>query len=71
LYWFLEKKDREVGLGDAIERYGKDIEAFGRWRANLLFYQQVALSAWPFFRRVIAKAGGMMLLGEWIRRHIS
>lgn len=71
LYWFLEKKDREVGLGDAVEKYARHVEELGKWRANLLFYQDIALSAWPFVKRLVAKAGGLLLLGEWLRKLIS
>lgn len=68
LYLFLDKRDREVGLGDAIEDFAKHLKMFGRRRATWLFYQQIWLSAWPFIRRVISKVGGLILLSKWLRK---
>lgn len=71
LYLFLEKNGREEAVGDALETYSQHVERLGKFRADILFYREVALSALPFIKRVVAKAGGLLLLGEWIRRNIS
>jgi len=71
LYLVLDKNSRDPGLGDAIENFGKHVKMFGRRRAKILFYQEVARSAWPFVKRLAMKASGLFLLGKWLRKFIS
>lgn len=70
LYLFLERKGREAAVGDALEDYSRNVKKFGKVRSDLLFYREVALSAWPFIKRV-AKAGAIVLSVTWIHTLIG
>lgn len=71
LHLLLNKDEQDALIGDLIERYGRKCERLGVRRANLWFYAEVVRTAWPLVKRVIAKAGGALAVGEWLRRHIS
>jgi hypothetical protein len=71
LHLLLSKDEHEGVIGDLIERYGQKCERFGSRRAKLWFYCEVLRSVWPLIRRALARAGGLIAFGEWIRRHIS
>lgn len=71
LHLLLRKDEREAVIGDLVERYVQKLERFGERRARLWFYCEVLRSVWPLLRRTVAKAGGLIAAGEWIRRHIS
>jgi hypothetical protein len=71
LHLLLNKDEQDALIGDLIERYGRKCERLGVRRANLWFYAEVVRTAWPLVKRFVAKAGGMLAVGEWLRRHIS
>jgi hypothetical protein len=71
LHLLLNKDEQDALIGDLIERYARKCERLGVRRANLWFYAEVVRTAWPLIKRVIAKAGGLIAVGEWLRRHIS
>ena len=71
LHLLLNKDEQDALIGDLIERYGKKCERLGVRRANFWFYAEVCRTAWPLIKRFIAKAGGLIAVGEWLRRHIS
>jgi predicted nuclease with TOPRIM domain len=68
LYLFLERKGREEAVGDALEEYSLYIKRVGKVRADILFYQEVGRCAWPFIKRVAAKVGGLIVIGQWLRK---
>jgi hypothetical protein len=68
LYLFLERKGREEAVGDALEEYSVYIKRVGKLRADILFYQEVGRCAWPFVKRMVAKVGGLVVIGEWLRK---
>ncbi len=71
LHLFLKADERDAVIGDLLERYASKHERFGERRAQFWFYGEVARSLWPLLKRLIARAGGLIALGEWIRRHVS
>jgi hypothetical protein len=71
LQLFLRGDERDAVIGDLLERYAGKHERFGERRAKLWFYGEVVRSLWPLLKRLAAKAGGLIALGEWIRRHVS
>lgn len=68
LYLFLEKKDREIIIGDLVEDYGNIHREFGHRRANIWFYKQTASSILPLLKRFVTRVGGLIVIGEWIRK---
>ncbi|HEV2864241.1 MAG TPA: permease prefix domain 2-containing transporter [Pyrinomonadaceae bacterium] len=68
LYLFLEKRGREEAVGDALEDYSQYIKRVGKLRADILFWQEAGRCAWPFIKRTAAKIGGLIVIGEWIRK---
>lgn len=68
LHLLLEKKDKEAVIGDLVEDYGKLQQEFGHRRANIWFYKQVASFIYPLLRRFVAKVGGLIVIGEWLRK---
>jgi len=68
LYLFLEKRGREEAVGDALEEYSRYVKRVGKLRADILFYQEVGRCAWPFIKRMVAKVGGLIVIGEWLRK---
>lgn len=71
LYLFLDKPDRDVVIGDLVESYGRIIQRFGKRRADLWFYKQVAACLTPLIRRALLKLGAVIWLGRILRRLIS
>jgi hypothetical protein len=73
LLYFLPKKDREPLLGDLEEEYYEVYKKFGKRKAHIWYYSQVAQSFWPLIIHCIKKlsAWGLMgWLGSMIRRLI-
>jgi hypothetical protein len=71
LYLFLRRKDRDEVIGDLRESYGHVVGRFGKRKADIWFYKQVAGSLWPLLRRVIVKIGALVWLGRMLRKLIS
>lgn len=71
LILFLGKEERDVVIGDLIECYSRVVGQFGKRRADIWFYKQVAGSLWPLLRRAIVKLGVLVSLGKVLRRLIS
>ena len=71
LYLFLEKESREEAVGDQLESYSTYLKRFGKVRANLIFYGEVARCAWPFIKRVVTSLGLVSLLIELLRKLAS
>jgi hypothetical protein len=71
LYWFLKKDEQEAIIGDLIERYPKIHARLGERLARRWFWGEMVHSLWPLIKRALLKAGGLVTLSEWIRRHIS
>jgi len=71
LHLFLKADERDALIGDLLERYSGKCEHFGERRAKVWFYGEVLRSLWPLLKRLIARASGLIALGEWIRRHVS
>jgi len=71
LHIFLKTDELDAVVGDLLEKYKKKWERFGPRRAKFWFYSEVLRSLWPLLKRLVAKAGGLLALGEWIRRHVS
>lgn len=71
LHLLLNRNEQEAVIGDLLELYPKKVERLGECRARFWFYAEVIRSIWPLIRRAIARASGLIALGEWIRRYIS
>jgi hypothetical protein len=71
LYLFLRKEEREALIGDLAECYGEVIRRFGKVRADIWFYKQVAGSLFPLIRRAVLRVAALAWLGRALRRLIS
>ena len=71
LYFFLQRDERDVVIGDLVECYGQVFARFGKRRADNWFYKQVIGSLWPLFKRAVLKIGALVTLGRILRRFIS
>lgn len=71
LHIFLKRDELDAVVGDLLEKYKKIWERFGPRRAKFWFYSEIARSLWPLLKRLVVRAGGLIALGEWIRRHVS
>ena len=70
LHLLLRKDEQDALIGDLLERYSKKCARLGVRRANLWFYAEIFWTALPLIKRALM-SGGLITLGEWIRRHIS
>lgn len=68
---FLREQEHDAFIGCLTERYGCMVEKFGKRRADIWYYAEVARSLSPLVRRFGAKAIKLAILGEWIRRIIQ
>jgi|GEM_PF-3562269 len=71
LYLFLRREERDEVVGDLIESYGHITQRFGKRRADVWFYKQVAGSMLPLFRRSLLRLGAFVWIGRILRRLIS
>lgn len=71
LHLLLRRDEQDAVIGDLLERYPKKCERLGERRAQFWFYGEIVRSIWPLIKRAFAKITGLVVLGEWIRRHIS
>ena len=71
LYFLLPKEDRETLIGDLVECHGQLLLRFGKRRADIWFYKQVAGSLLPLLRRALFRIVALVWLGRVLRRLIS
>jgi hypothetical protein len=71
LYLFLRREERDAVIGDLVECYGRVFRQFGKRRANIWFYKQVAVSLFPLLRRAILRIAAFAWLGRILRRLVS
>lgn len=63
-------EEREGAIGDLTEKYRQQYQDSGKRKADLWLYFQIAQSMAPLLFRIGEKVG-WLVLGEWIKRHIS
>ena len=63
-------QEREGAIGDLIEKYRRKYQDSGKHKADLWLYVEIAQSIAPLLFRIAEKVG-WLVLGEWIKRHIS
>jgi hypothetical protein len=67
---FLRRDEREAVIGDLVEKYHRKRRQFGKRRADRWIYGQLIHSLLPLIMRLTGKIG-WLILGEWIKKHIS
>ena len=63
-------QEREGAIGDLIEKYRRKYQVSGKRKADLWLYFEIVQSIAPLLFRIGEKVG-WLVLGEWIKRHIS
>jgi hypothetical protein len=71
LYIFLRREERDALIGDLVECYSLVFHRFGKRRADIWFYKQVAGSLFPLLRRALLRVGALVWLGRILRRLVS
>jgi hypothetical protein len=67
LHLSLGKEERAAVIGDLVEEYRLMLRRFGRRRANIWFYKQVAGSVWPLFQRAVSRVAKL----AWLARILT
>jgi hypothetical protein len=67
---FLRGNEREAVIGDLVEKYRSKCHELGRKRADRWIYVQVVWSMFALAIRMVQTIG-WLILGEWIKKHIS
>lgn len=61
LHFLVDKKDREVIIGDLFEKYESELEKGGKRQADLWLYREIARSVWPLIRRLVIRISGRII----------
>lgn len=70
LSFLLRTQERDGALGDLVEKYHYQCREFGQRKADQWFLLQVFRSVFPLIMRFCGRIG-WVILGEWIKKHIS
>ena len=67
----LGKEDQEAALGCFAELYEKKAIRWGKSRARVWAWVQVAKTLAPVLKRVVLKLSGLAAAYEWLKHHLS
>jgi uncharacterized protein YeeX (DUF496 family) len=67
----LSKQELEIIEGDLLESYEKNLKDLGQKRAGWLMHKQIAISVWPFVKRLLYKVGAFAWVTHVVRRLIG